>query len=272
VFHPEAMHGVAAVMCSHAASVPVQRAIEADVYAEGPLDLGENAAVRAAFGAGDVLLGKNSRVLRWLHANGSVYLREGSAAHGRLSAGRSICLERGCNFEHMQAPQILTVDFDGGVAGMDWGGARELTTHVCKADEETNVEDALEAGRRRLRIPGDFVLPAGETLHANIITTGELRFESRSRLFGSVKSYKDTVLAEDACVHGSIVCGETVRVGERCFVAGPVMAERDVLIGRGSQIGKLDAPTTVSSHGAQIAAGCQLYGTVWARERGNIAI
>jgi predicted acyltransferase (DUF342 family) len=124
--------------------------------------------------------------------------------------------------------------------------------------------------RPRLRVEGDFALPAGETLDANIIATGELHIGRGARLLGSAKSYKDTVIDEDACVHGSIVCGGTVWLGPRTFATGPVMAENDVLMARGARVGSPDAPTTISSSGANIAAGCQLHGTVWARVRGNI--
>ena len=97
-----------------------------------------------------------------------------------------------------------------------------------------------------------------------------MHFGPGARLLGSAKSYKDTVVDEAACVHGSIVSGGTMRLGPRCFVAGPLMAENDVLIARGSRVGRPDALTTISSRGVQIAAGCQLHGTVWARARGIV--
>ena len=104
--------GVAAVMLSEAALIPPGYVVEADVYTSCGLDLGECAALRAALCEGDVILGKDSAVLRWLHADGSIFLRPGSTAYGRLSAGRSIRLAPGCAFERMSAPQIITVDGD----------------------------------------------------------------------------------------------------------------------------------------------------------------
>jgi len=202
-------------------------------------------------------------------------LRPGSAAYGRLSAGQSIRLEPGCAFQHMHAPQILTVDSE------DTPTLATPDAHVCQAQkslvEEDNGEhagtgDVFTSSRPRVRVEGDFVLPPGETLNANVIATGELHIGRGARLLGSAKSYKDTVIDEDACVHGSIVCGGTVWLGPRTFAAGPVMAESDVLIARGARVGAPDAPTTISSSGANIAAGCQLHGTVWARVRGSVEV
>jgi predicted acyltransferase (DUF342 family) len=270
-FDPQQTQGISTLMFSDAAHIPAGQVVDADVYADGPIDLGEGAALRAAVGNDDIILGKNSTVLRWLHGSGNIYLRPGSSVYGRLSAGQSIRLERGCAFQHMHAPQILTIDSDN---------TRTLATsgaHVCQArkdsqedPENAEMGDIFALSRPRLRVEGDFVLPPGETLNANVIATGELHIGRGARLLGSAKSYKDTVIDEDACVHGSIVCGGTVWLGPRTFAAGPVMAESDVLIARGARVGEPDAPTTISSIGANIAAGCQLHGTVWARVRGTI--
>jgi hypothetical protein len=270
-FDSEQTQGISTLMFGERAQIPASKVVDADVYADGPILLGENAALRAAFGRDDIILGKNSTVLRWLHGDGNIYLRPGSTVYGRLSAGQSIRLERGCAFQHMHAPQILTFDSD------DTHAHATADSHVCQAQKglEENAErgvtgDIFASTRPRLRVEGDFALPPGETLNANIIATGELHIGRGARLLGSAKSYKDTVIDEDACVHGSIVCGGTVWLGPRTFAAGPVMAENDVLIARGACVGSPDAPTTISSSGANLAAGCQLHGTVWARVRGNI--
>lgn len=270
-FNPEQTQGISSLMFGGAAQIPAGRVVEADVYADGPIELGEGAALRAGLGRDDIILGKNSSVLRWLHGDGNVYLRPGSAVYGRLSAGQSIRLEHGCAFQHMHAPQILTIDSD------DRRALATADRHVCQTrkdsledPENAELGDVFTLSRPRMRVEGDFVLPPGETLNANVIATGELHIGRGARLLGSAKSYKDTVIDEDACVHGSIVCGGTVWLGPRTFATGPVMAESDVLIAHGARVGEPDAPTTISSSGANIAAGCQLHGTVWARVRGNI--
>jgi hypothetical protein len=262
-FDPRLTEGIAAVMLAGAALIPPGYVVEADVYTDTGLDLGERAALRAALCEGDIILGKNSAVLRWLHADGSIFLRPGSTAYGRLSAGRSIRLEPGCGFERMSAPQITTVDAD------EEGTVPSLRA-ACELHPAADAGDMFTSSRPRLRIQGNFFLPAGETLNANVIATGDVHFGRGSHLFGNAKSYKDIVVEEEACVHGSMVSGGTMRLGLGCFVAGPLMAESDVLIARGSRVGGAEAPTTISSQGVQIAAGCQLHGTVWARVRGNV--
>ena len=284
-FHPSLTAGVDAVMLSQSALIPAGTVVEADVCADSILEVGEGSALRAARGASDIILGKNSVVLRWLHADGTIRLRSGSNAYGRLSAGQSIWLEPGCVFEHMHAPQILTLDSHQDDADQRDtrfvpSNGRVCQNHVCQTREDAgevaqtdpDASDAFTSSRKRIRIQGDFVLSAGETLHANVIATGEVHLGAGARLFGTAKSYKDTVIEEDACVHGGIVCGGTVWLGPRSFVAGPVLAEADVFIARGTRVGEPDALTTISSCRIQVADGCQLHGTVWARVRGSVEV
>lgn len=262
-FDPRLTDGISAVMLGGAALIPAGYVVEADVYTETGLDLGERAALRAALCEGDIILGKNSAVLRWLHADGSIFLRPGSTVYGRLSAGRSIRLEPGCAFERMSAPQIVTVDSEHEDSIPPMQGTQE-------SDSSADVDDLFTPSRPRLCIQGNFVLPAGETVNANVIATGDVHCGRGSRLLGSAKSYKNTVIDEDAQVHGSIVSGGTIRLGPHSFVTGPLMAEGDVLIACGSRVGSTDALTTISSCGVQIATGCQLHGTVWARVLGSV--
>lgn len=284
-FHPSLTAGVDAVMLTQPALIPAGTVVEADVYAESILELGEGSALRAARGANDIILGENSVVLRWLHADGTICLRPGSTAYGRLSAGQSIQLEPGCVFEHMHAPQILTLDSHQDDADQRDtrfvpSNGRVCQNHVCQTREDAgevaqtdpDASDAFTSSRKRIRIQGDFVLAAGETLNANVIATGEIRLGPGAHLFGTAKSYKDTVIEQEACVHGGIVCGSTVRLGARSFVAGPVLAEADVFVARGTRVGESNALTTISSCRIQLAAGCQLHGTVWARVRGSVEV
>jgi predicted acyltransferase (DUF342 family) len=274
-FNPSLLQGIKAVMCAKNATVPAEALIQADVYADGSLELGRGATLRAGMSARDIVLGKNSAVLRWLHAVGSIYLRAGSAAYGRLSAGQSIRLEPDCKFQRMHAPQIVTVDSEEDDTGPIFvsGTPGFVSTTADTASEkcdDAGADDVAFNSRRRLRIQGDFVLRAGETLNANVIATGELRLAAGSRLFGNSKGYKNTVVEDDARVQGSLVCRETVRIGKHCFVKGPVIAEGEVFIDRGSRVGAPNALTTITSSGIRIATGCTLHGTVWARVQGNV--
>lgn len=276
-FAAKLTRGVASVICSDSATILAGEVIDADLQAKGVIRLLPNAALRAGIGAGAVLE-PHSAVLRWLHARDSVHLLRNSAAYGRLSAEHFLHLQRGCVFEHMHAPQIHVVEHNDLQEQSGTACRCSLSyskCHICEIESNHEHEpgdwhDIFAAYRRRIRHAGDFLLPAHQTLNANIIATGAVRFGSNSRFIGSTKSYKNTFVEEGACIHGSLVCGGTLYLGEHSSVTGPVMAEEDVVLASGARVGRPDALTTIAARNIKIATGCQLHGTVWARVRGTV--
>jgi hypothetical protein len=271
-FDPNQICGLAAVIGQNL-TIPSGRVIQADIFASGNLHVGQGSAIRAALAQGDLILGEKSVALRWIHADGSVCLSTGSASYGRLSARESIQLRPGSSFQRMHAPRIVTAaprDFDSEL--MDSSLVRSETLSRCEASE---LESAAYAGealalRPRLRVHGDFALPAGESMEANVVASGNVRFCAGSRFLGNAKSYKDTILEDGASVQGSIVCGATLHLGPNCYVAGPIMAERDVVCSRGITVGAPDSLTTIACSSIRIAGGGRLHGTIWARVLGTV--
>jgi hypothetical protein len=53
-------------------------------------------------------------------------------------------------------------------------------------------------------------------------------------------------------------------------VKGPIIAEREVIIDSGVQVGLSGTPTTVSAPLIHLALGSVLHGTAWARVEGRV--
>lgn len=277
---PESTRQVQAVMCGGSASVQAGQVIDVDVCADCILHLQPHAALRAGMSSSDIVLGRESMVLRWLHAEGSIDLHAGSAVYGRLSAKRSVYLQPGCVFQRVHAPEIRTFghDYSSGPLGVHCEcilGAR--TCHICETEtkhqhEKCESQEGFTTSRKRIRHEKDFLIPAHQTLNANVIATGAVHFGAHSRFHGNTKSYKDMFVEDGACIHGSLVCGGTLHIGEHSSVTGPVMAEEDVVIAPGARVGRSDALTTIAARNITISAGCEVHGTVWARVRGSVKV
>lgn len=266
-FDFESMRGVDAIVCSQA-TIPPGRLIPADIYASEGLRVEEGAAVRAAFVDGDVTIASRATVFRWLHSSRRVFLQKAATSYGRLSSLESIYLEPGSRFERVHAPHIFTLSSLR--TGRSEGDLRHGGSEALFPAKSDSFDRDVFVRRRRVRVHGDFVLPAGDVTSANVIAAGEVRLGAGARFDGSIKSYKDMVVDEGVSVRGSIVCGATLHLRANCFVTGPVMAEREIRISRGARIGAADSPTTISSPEVHIATGCQIHGTIWARISGTI--
>ena len=107
-------------------------------------------------------------------------------------------------------------------------------------------------------------------LLGNIIVTGSIQVDERTRIFGSAKSNGDIHLREQAEVQGSLVSTRTIHIASNCSVKGPLLAENEIIIGAGTQIGTPGSPTTVSAPRIRVSPDCVIHGTLWARVEGRV--
>jgi cytoskeletal protein CcmA (bactofilin family) len=131
-------------------------------------------------------------------------------------------------------------------------------------------EIANSAQSQRFFHVGDFEVQAGETIRGNVVIRGNLHIGSGARICGSVKSTRLLVLDDGVSVEGSLISAREMRIGSNCAVHGPVVAERELAIATGSRVGSLQHPTTVSASWIKAEEGSLVFGTLWAREHGEV--
>ena len=236
--------------------VPPEATFSKDIYAGGQFEGGEKNSYRAILGEHDVHLGTASIVLRWIHAVGVFTAGLGCKLHGRISSDLLIRLRADCVFLRMNAPRIEI----GHAAGNE-----DATAGVSSAPSGTGSEKSP-----RLLHDGDFEVLAGQVIHSNIVIRGNLHIQSGARVCGSVKSVKNMVLEDGVSVEGSLISARKMRIGPHCAIHGPVIAERELVIADGTQCGTLEYPTTVSAPQIDVEEGVIVFGTLWARERGQV--
>lgn len=227
-----------------------------DVYAGGQFSGGDNNSYRAILGERDVHLGRSSRVTRWVHAIGEFSAEHDCELSGRISSDSCIRLQGACNFLRLNAPRIET-------------------GHVMPGEDSTRLisEDDANAGSgvvERFLYDGDFEVHAGEVVTGNIVARGKLHISAGACIRGSVKSVGDMVLGTGVSVQGSLISGKQMFIGLDCSVNGPIIAERALRISAGTRCGSLQHPTTVSAPRIEAEEGVAVFGTLWAREHGEV--
>lgn len=236
-------------------TVPDETTFANDVYSGGSFVGGEKNYYRALLGEKNVQLGPCSRVMRWAHAVGDFHASAGCQLYGRVSSDSVLRLDRNCSFLRLNAPRIVTGRAENG--------------NFAPPDSNFSAE-AFPIAPQRFLYDGDFVIGAGEVIRGNLVVRGKLRIAAGAKVCGSVKSGKDMVLETGVCVEGSLISGRKMRVGSACSVRGPVIAEREMFIAAGTQCGSLQNPTTASSPRIVVEEGVTVFGTLWARESGQV--
>lgn len=226
-----------------------------DIYAGGRFIGGAKNQYRAILGEKEVHLSTESRVMRWVHAVEELQADPGCDLHGRISSDRHIRLQKGCGFQRVNAPQIEIGE----------RGRTDLPPATVPRYRPAS------ASTRRLLHDGNFEIPPGEVFLGNLVVRGALRIGSGARVQGSVKGDKGVILEAGVAVEGSLMSADKMQIGTDCDIHGPVIAEHNMVIARGTHCGAADQPTTVSAPWIEVEEGVVVFGTLWAREHGHVA-
>jgi predicted acyltransferase (DUF342 family) len=236
--------------------VPVEATFSKDIYAGGQFTGGEKNNYRAILGEKDIHLGDASRVMRWVHAVGEFTAGLGCSLYGRVSTDSLIRLDDNCSFLRLNAPRI------------------EIGRGATRGDEtqpDSSIRPSSGSGEsHRFLHDGDFEVHAGQIIGNNVVIRGKLHIHSGAQVHGSVKSTKELVLDDGVSVEGSLISASKMRIGPRCAIRGPVIAERELTIATGARCGTLEHPTTVSAPRIEVEEGVVVFGTLWAREHGQV--
>jgi cytoskeletal protein CcmA (bactofilin family) len=235
-------------------SLPPDTTFSKDIYAGGRFAGGTKNKYRAILGEKAVHLGAESSVMRWVHAVGEFTADPACELHGRVSSDCGIQLSRDCTFQRLNAPRI------------EFG--LEPTPELGET-MEFKTPGSSKAPQRLLH-DGDFEIAAGEIFRGNLVVRGTLRVGPGARVWGSVKGDEAVVIESGARVEGSLVSANTMRIGASCAIHGPVIAEKLIFLEKGARCGTAQTPTTVSAPWIEVEEGVAVFGTLWARELGQV--
>lgn len=243
--------------------LPEKLTFERELFARGSILGGVDCRYRALLADQDVELAAGSEVTRWVHAGRALVIHPRTTLYGRASADGSIFIHGPCRFERLRAPilELGPREFDEG-----WREGREELREI-QVDDIPHVRD--HTGRRVL-IDGDFELPAGSWIDADLVVWGQATLHKGSHCAGSVKSHRDLRLEDGVQVDGSLISQQDIRIGVGCRLHGPVLSERRMEVASRCQIGRALTPTTVRADTLVLAMGSVIHGTVWSSHDGEV--
>lgn len=242
------------VVCFASTRLPDNFQSIGNFYAKSDLLSGRDNIFRALLSDAEIVLAPGSQVLRWIHAESDLIVRENCSLFGRASSAASLTLASGCRFERIHAPVICS----------------SAAAQVKVRSESAAFAKLARAGMGRMRKQGRAHLRAGEEHYGDMVATRGLDMEKGACIYGSVKANGNVNLGNEAEVDGSLVSTKCIHVRSGAFVKGPIISEREVIIDSGVQVGLPNSLTTVSAPHIRIAPGCVLHGTVWARAEGCV--
>jgi predicted acyltransferase (DUF342 family) len=230
-------------------SLPQDAVFRSEIYSLGNVQIGERAELRCVAADGNIVLGADTKVSRWVDSRRSVVLRKGAVVGSRVSSAESITLEPGVSAESLYAPRIFTIGF--GKWHEPWPDSRIRSLSVAGRKNPPDMPPAVpgtefEAGfngnhcsrlgpETRL-VQGDLELGADTSVEDNLVVQGTLRSGLRCSFHGSVKARR-VALGPRNTIDGNLISTSALEIGASTHVGGSVIAEEDIMLRTGVRVG-----------------------------------
>lgn len=217
--------------------------VRADLYVGQDVEVERDTRLRACLAEGDIELGENVVVQRWVHGR-NVRLLPNVRVEGRVTAQERIVMAAPARFERAGAGEVLFGDVRG--AAQPVGLPQPAT--------ERRVLD------------GDAILSADDATDGDYVVRGDCRVAGGVVLEGSIKTHGHLRTGEGVRVAGTLSARKNLEIGAGSAVLGPLIGFEDIVLGPNCRIGRPDAPTTLVCNRLFVSPGCIVHGVITAHE------
>lgn len=233
------------------------------VWAAGDLQLRQDSELNEVLAEGHLVLGPNTRVRAWAHADKTLLLGEACVVAQQITSDHGVALARGCCFHRIQAPVILFGRPRAHERTASDPLHQRLPVHPPPAG-------ARPWGPHGWRVDGDCIVRDGHHFNGSLVVTGVLSVGKGALLEGDVKAHQGIVIGARAHLTGSVISDNGIRVFEEAVIAGPLVSESVLRLGAGVCLGSLQAPTSVSASVILADDGVTAHGSVQAVQAGLV--
>ena len=231
-----------------------------ELYAGGAIQGADEDIYRAMLAETNIELGRDSMLLRWMHAASEIHAGSGCILYGRVSAGERIVIAKQSQFRRLKAREIIFGERAPQIPALPAGRylkPEELPVKVEVAAGRWLIEDALS-------------LPDNSIIHADLVVVGKLLLGKQCEIHGGIKSHNVLHIGEGCAIHGSVVSRRDIHIASDVKIKGPLISEAQINIAANCEIGHVTIPTTITAENIHIQPDVLTHGTVWARAGGMV--
>ncbi len=251
------------LICEGSLSLEDRSEFRREIYCRGRLETGAGVRLQAVASDGEIILGPDNEVFRWVDSHAKITLQHGTVVHARVSAQESIQLDTNVKVQSLYAPLISTYGYQ---PTEKFPHMDEDISTVLEEGQAGNVPEGWPSTVARLAadtllIRGDLDLKPGSLVDSNLIVQGTLRSGAGCIFVGDVKAGK-VELGTRNQANRNVVSGSSLTVGESCFIGRTVVAETDIRLSDRVRVGRPEKLTVVSA-GREIRIGQNV--AVWGK-------
>lgn len=243
-------------------NVPDDTVCPWEVASLGAVKLGRRVQAGAVAG-GDLTIGHDARVFQWARARQTLRALTGAHLDGTCSAGQQLLLADDVSFSRLDAPLIKVASESEMTSAPE---SRPLNLPLWQPDQGEALDNTAQTWRCR----GNVTVPPRVRVAVALIVEGDLHISQGAVMQSPVKVKGRTTVDAGVRMEAALVSVGTLAVGAACQLAGPVLCESALFLGRAVVVGTERALSTVSASQISLADAVTVHGSIWARDAGRV--
>jgi hypothetical protein len=180
-----------------------------DAYALESLACDRDVVARTLTSDGDLFVGDDVTILRWIDAGGTIEVGTGTSLGVSASGGGRVTLARNVTFERVWGSPVATLAGDGAAFPLAADPRARLLDATAPVDDAAIV------------VYGPLRIGAGAVVGGSIKVHGPLTVEPGVSIAGSVIARGDVTFAADVAVAGHVFSEADIRLGPGCRIGTP---------------------------------------------------
>ena len=237
-----------------------------EVYASQNACFSGNNHIRSAFAEGDMILGYQSQVIRWVDVVGTLAIYDNCQLGISATSAKMMSIGKNCSFRRLYAPVILFGQYPEDITQLMMAKRQMAYRLKVQRNREMNIgyitDDMIDEDGV---VPFSVITSRNLTVTDNLIVQGDISSDKGIRLCegavvcGNIFAERDIILGPGSCVLGNV------------FTQGSVIIQNEAVVGRSENISSVIARENIEIEGKAAIfgyAGCEGRGLVCPDDEG----
>lgn len=213
---------------------PTQIDFEKEIYAKYNACIKQDTQLRAIYAEGNMILGNQTKVIRWADANGTLAVYDNCELGISTTSASMMTIGKNCRFKRLYAPIIFLGQYPDEL--MEEPQERKGRTYQLKVQKER---------RKNIAYIKDDMIDEEGVVPFTVITQNDLVVTEHLIIQGDIRSAKGVRLCEGAVVCGNIFAEHDVLLGKNTIVLGNVFAQGSIKMQDGVVVGRKENKSSV---------------------------
>jgi predicted acyltransferase (DUF342 family) len=234
------------------------------LYVRGNAEFSENTTLDIAMVNGDISLGKNSKVHRWISSNANITAGKEVELGKHLACKGILQLDKGCTFTNLYAMPIASQNSDF---------SKDFTIPPAVEFPKDNKDPMTKVNDMNWYVSNKLVtIPPYSLVNNSMIIKTDIVLRKGSVFNGDLKVYGKVIIEEDVRIYGELLCNGDVVIGEGSFIRENLFTQSTITMKSGVRIGLPGQhKSVIGKKGITIGSNVVIYGNILTAGKGIIS-